>query len=314
MSGSRIAVLGPGGVGGLVAAVLWKHGHAVTCVAREETAEQIAREGLQLNSVAFGTIHAHPRAVARLDQPVELFIVATKATTLREALERVAPQQLEAGVVVPLLNGIEHMQVLRSRYGHRVVAASIGGVEAMKRSAAHIVHTTASAKIELASDGEVSANCLSEIAGLLADCGIATEMLASEAQVLWGKLVRLNALACTTSASGRTIGEVRSDPWWRKQLMGCVQEGAAVASAEGVPMEVEEIMAQVDRFPAGIGTSMQRDIAAGRPSELDAIAGAVVRAGRRRGLDCPVIQSLIMRLEAQIAGRNTAQHVGGAAS
>ena len=129
--------------------------------------------------------------------------------------------------------------------------------------------------------------------------GIPAEIGPSEAQILWSKLVRLNALACTTSASDRPIGFIRSDPEWRAALVGCIEEAAAVANADGASIDPAARLAELDDAHAELCSSMQRDIAAGREPELDAIAGAVLRAGRRHGIECPTIA----RLSAQVAAR-----------
>jgi 2-dehydropantoate 2-reductase len=122
-----------------------------------------------------------------------------------------------------------------------------------------------------------------------------------ETQVLWPKLVRLVALASTTSASDRTIGFIRSDPRWRDTLEACIAEAAAVAKAEGATVDPAATLAELDEAHPGLGSSMQRDIAAGREPELDAVAGAVLRAGRRHGLECPTIARL-SRLIAKRSG------------
>ena len=119
---SPIAVLGPGGVGGLVAAALARAGEPVTVVAREETASAIERDGIRVRSERLGDFVARPAAVAALEDPVGALLVAPKATGLVAALERV---RSEPELVVPLLNGLDHMAVLRSRFGERVAAGVI---------------------------------------------------------------------------------------------------------------------------------------------------------------------------------------------
>src|SRR5256885_1073537 len=118
------AMLGPGGVGGFVAGAFERAGIPVTVVAREETAELIAREGIRVESVRLGdTWIARPRAVSRLEEPVEFLVVAPKYTTLAESLDRISG---DPGMVVPMLNGLDHLAVLRERFGEdRVAAASI---------------------------------------------------------------------------------------------------------------------------------------------------------------------------------------------
>ena len=297
-----MTVLGPGAVGGFLAAMLWRGKVPVTCIARETAVEIIAQQGIRVESIVFGNFTARPKAVVRLDHRPDILFVTTKATTLQEALERVDPHIVTNTVIIPLLNGLEHMQALRARYGKSVVAGSIS-IEVTRRRPNRITHTTPFARIKLASDGDVSTSRLAEIAQLLSSAGIETKVLGNEAAVVWEKLVRLNALACTTSASDRPLGFIRSDPRWRKQLEGCVQEGAKVATAEGAKTNPKMVMAQIDALPATLTTSMQRDIAAGKPSELDAIACAVARAGARHGIACPVIEGLIERIKSRIAVR-----------
>src|SRR5689334_22854145 len=117
---SSIVVLGAGGVGGFVAAALARAGTEIAVVAREPTAERINDDGLDVRSVRLGDFTAHLRAVTRLTEPAEVLIVATKATGLGSALERI---EHEPTLVVPLLNGLDHMAVLRERFGSGRVAA-----------------------------------------------------------------------------------------------------------------------------------------------------------------------------------------------
>lgn len=295
-----VAILGPGAVGGFLSALFFKNGVSVTCIAKELTAEIIAKEGIRLQSVSFGDFVARPNIATSLDTKPDLLFVTTKATTLPEALKRVNPDNATDAIIIPLLNGIEHMGLLRSIYGKNVVAANIGNVELKKISVNHIVHSTPSAVIELASDGDIQKNVLAKIASFISATGIKVKLLGSEAEVLWGKLVRLNAIACTTSLTNQPLGYIRSDKLWRLCLENCVKEGVLVALAEGAKIDFNAVMEQVDNLPKGLGTSMQRDIIAGKPSEIDAIAGAVVRAGARHGILCPTIESLVKKINKNI--------------
>ncbi len=123
----KVAVLGPGGVGGLVAGALDRAGTPVTVVARAVTVETIAERGLSVSSVLLGNFLVHPPATARLEQSVDVLIVATKAAGLQEALERIeaAPK-----LVLPLLNGLDHVAVLRERFAPKTVVAGTIRVEA----------------------------------------------------------------------------------------------------------------------------------------------------------------------------------------
>jgi 2-dehydropantoate 2-reductase len=291
-----IAVLGPGGVGGFIAAALARDGQGVTVVARESTAARIRENGIEVRSVVLGDFTTRPAASATLEAPASVLIVATKAIGLSDALQRI---HADPGLVVPLLNGLDHMVLLRRRFDPDTVAAGSIRIEADRPAPAQIVQTSKFLRIDLAADRPAPRARLDALAPLLSHAGIPTRLEHSEAQALWSKLVRLNALACTTSASDRQIGFIRSDPEWRAKLVSCITEAAAVANADGAQIDPSTSIAELDDAHEGLGSSMQRDIAAGREPELDAIAGAVLRAAARHGLRCPTIASLA----AQIAAR-----------
>lgn len=292
----RIAVLGPGGVGGLLAAALDQDGQEVVVVAREETAEVIEARGIALESVRFGNLVARPRAVAELDEPVDVLIVATKAIGLEEALERIV---VEPALVLPQLNGLDHMTPLRRRFASQTVVAGSIRVEADRPEPAVIVHTSPFLLVSMASAAPEMAGPVAALAGALEHAGVPTKVLDSEPDVMWSKLVRLNALACTTSAYDKLLGEIRSTPELRADLVGAMEEAAAAGRAEGADVDAVTAVAELDRAHATLGSSMQRDIAAGRTPELDAIPGSVLRAAARHGIACPTIGRLVTVIAAR---------------
>jgi 2-dehydropantoate 2-reductase len=293
-----IAVLGPGGVGGFLAAALEHAAEPVTVVAREQTAELLTATGIEVDSARLGSFSARPGVTTALDEPTSLLFVTTKATALRPALERI---RLVPELTVPLLNGLEHMTLLRERFGQDRVAAGVIRIESDSPRPGRIVQTSPFLRVDLAADDPRVRDSLQRVSAMLERARIPTTIEDSEAQILWSKLVRLVALASTTSASDQTIGLIRSDPHWRSVLEACIAEAAAIAKADGADVDPAATLAELDGAHPGLGSSMQRDIAAGREPELDAIAGAVLRAGTRHGLECPTIASLSRRI-AQRAG------------
>jgi 2-dehydropantoate 2-reductase len=297
-----IAVLGPGGVGGLIAGLLERAGTSVIVVAREATAEAIAERGLRVDSVSFGEFVTHPPAVARLEEQVDVLIVATKASGLQAALERIAGRSLigQPKLVLPLLNGLDHIPVLRQRFGADAVLAGTIRVEADRPEPGVVVHTSPFLLVEMASHDPAVRGEMQALAQLLKDAGISARVGESEAQVMWSKLVRLNALACTTSAFDRLLGEIRSTPELRDALIGAIEEGCAVGRAEGASdVDPAVALGELEQAHATLGSSMQRDIAAGRTPELDAIPGSVLRAAARHDLKCPTIERLVELIAAR---------------
>jgi 2-dehydropantoate 2-reductase len=296
-----VAVLGPGGVGGLLAGVLDRAGTELVVVARESTAAAIGRDGVRVQSVMFGDFVAHPRAVARLQEPVDALIVATKAAGMVPALARVT---IEPTVVLPLLNGLDHIAVLRERFPASSVLAGSIRVEADRPQPGVVVHTSPFLLVSIASAKPDVHPAMQVLADTLSHAGVPVRVLESEADVMWSKLVRLNALACTTSAYDVLLGEIRSTPQLRADLEGAIEEACAVGMAEGAhDIDAAKAIAELEAAHDSLGSSMQRDIAAGREPELDAIPGSVLRAAARHGIPCPTIERLVAMIGARVGAR-----------
>jgi 2-dehydropantoate 2-reductase len=274
---STVAILGPGAVGGVLAVGFAEAGVDVVCIARPATAEAIRSEGLTLKRAETAKT-ARPRVETELREPVELLLVTVKAPALDAALERV---QASPQTVVPLLNGIEHLQALRQRLPQSDVAgASIGRIEAWLERPGVVIQPTSSVVMTVASDAP---------AELLRRSGVDVRVDGSATAVLWEKLARQAPTAAATSVTQRPIGELRSDPEWRERLRTAIEEACAVAAADGVTLSADAEWEIIEAMPPLLTSSTARDIAAGVPSELDAITGAAVRAGQRLGVETPIL-------------------------
>ena len=275
-----VAVLGPGAVGGVLAAGFLQGGVDVVCIARPATAELIRSEGLSLRQGENVQV-VWPGGATELREPVELLLVTVKAPALDEALDRIGTPPR---IAIPLLNGIEHMDTLRERIrGTKVVGGSIGRIEAWLERPGVVIQPTPSVVMTVAGDAPIE---------LLQRSGIEIHVNGSAKQVLWEKLARQAATAAATSISQRPVGELRSDPDWRARFRAAVDEACAVAAADGVTLSPQAEWDIIEAMPPLLTSSTARDIAAGVPSELDAITGAAVRAGQRLGVETPVLAQM----------------------
>jgi 2-dehydropantoate 2-reductase len=298
LTGLRVAVLGPGGVGGLLAALLARAGTAVTCLAGAGTAERLRTSGVRVESALFGDFTAPVDAAERLTAPVDVLLVCVKATHLDDALERVPADVLGDALVVPLLNGVEHVELLRRRYpGAGVVPATIR-VESTRTEPGVVRHGSPFVTVDLVAIGGLEQR-VQRLAGALRQAGVTTRVGDDEQAALWSKLNFLAPLALLTTAAQATAGEVREAR--REDLIAIVGEVAAVARAEGAPADEDQVVGFFDGVPAGMRSSMQRDAAAGRPIELDAIGGAVVRLAARHGIATPVTTRYVDELRERYA-------------
>jgi 2-dehydropantoate 2-reductase len=284
------AVLGPGAVGGSLAVRLANAGVPVTCVAHPEAVGLIALAGLVVESPE-GTLSARVEAVEQLTRAVGVLLVTVKAPALEDAIERVDPDAVADGVVVPLLNGLEHMAILRKRFGDRVAAGSISHFQAYRAGRVQIIEATGAPVVTIASEtlprGDVEAT-----AELLRRARIDVRVAQNEKRVLWHKLARIAPLAAASAATGKAVGELRADPEWRVRLEAAVAEACEVAAADGVGLQASAQWKIIDDMAAETTPSAARDVAAGRRSELDAIAGSVLRTAERLGVPCPTLTEL----------------------
>ncbi|MEU6883332.1 2-dehydropantoate 2-reductase [Streptomyces sp. NPDC046712] len=292
-----VAVLGPGGVGGLLAALLSRAGHRVICLAGEATAHWLRRDGLRVRSAQFGDIDAQVEVDTELRQPVDLCLVTVKQTALDQALTRIPPGLVQGALVLPLLNGIEHTAALRRRYGARQVVPGAIRVASTRVAPGRIEHGSPFTEIDLAGP----ADRLAPLEAMLRDAGVRVRVSEDESAVLWPKLAFLAPFALLTTRYGLTIGDVRTRH--REELVALVEEAAAVSSAGGAPADPAAVLTMYDAFPPGSKSSMQRDAEAGRPLELDAIVGALLRAAARHAVAVPVTARLVDELTEQSVRR-----------
>ena len=292
----RHAVLGAGGVGGLVGGALAKAGHPVTLLVRPGRRDHYP-ERLTVESETLGTFEAPVRVADRLDGRFDVVWIAVKATALEAALDAVAPERLGGGVVVPLLNGVDHVERLRDRYGPERILPGTIRVEAEQMGPGRVRHLSAFVDAQVAPSGATRgrAEALSEE---LRGAGLTCEVRDDEVTMLWSKLCFLAPFALATTASGGPLGVVCSDAQWRERLEECVKEACAVGVAEGAKVAPEPILAALEGLPDGFRSSMQKDVAAGRPPELDAIAGPILRGGGEHGIDVSATRALADRIVA----------------
>ncbi|WP_030062166.1 ketopantoate reductase family protein [Streptomyces novaecaesareae] len=284
-----VAVLGPGGVGGLIAGLLARDGHRVVCLAGEETAAAIARDGLQVRSAQFGEFTARVEAATELREPVDAVFVTVKETALAASLDRLPAQTLGTAIVVPLLNGLDHMALLRERYPAARVTAGTIRIEATRTAPGRIEHTSPFAAIELAAPVE-------EFAERLRHTGLDVALCEDETAMLWSKLSFLAPFALLTTRHASGVGTVRTEH--RPELIAALDEITAVTRAVGAPADAQTLLALFDHIPGTTKSSMQRDVEAGRPTELDAIGGAVLRAADAHGVAVPTLARLVSELSA----------------
>jgi 2-dehydropantoate 2-reductase len=294
----RHAILGAGGVGGLLAAALARADRDVLVVMRPETLDAFPG-GFHVESEVLGEFDVDVPARSRVDRDVDVLWVAVKATQMEAAIALAAPAVVRDAVVVPLLNGIDHVARLREVYGDVVVPGAIR-VESERVTPGYIVQVSTFAAVELAPPPALRERAMA-IAEEVDAAGLACIVRQGEADVLWGKLAMLAPIALATSAAGQAVGAARDDPEVRGLMLASVREVCAVGASEGARLDAEAYVQTLLRLPDEMRSSMQKDLAAGRQPELDAIAGPVLRGGVAHGIPTPATEELANRVAQRAA-------------
>ncbi len=285
------AILGAGGVGGFVGTLLAAAGDKVIVLARRERVAGYPGS-LTLES-SFGNRRGRCTVTDQLSEEVDILWVAPKATQLQESLHAV-PEPRLASSVVPLLNGVDHVAILRERFGHDAVLPGTIAAELERTAPGHFVQRSPFARFGFITRAEpVLRGCVEIFTGFGASCAFEVD----ETTLLWRKLALLAPMALTTTAYARSIGEIRDDPALEEQLEAAIREAGAVAVAEGAQVDVEQTLGFLRGAPAGLRSSMQKDVEGGRPPELDGIGGPILRGARRHGLAAPVTAALMERIQ-----------------
>jgi 2-dehydropantoate 2-reductase len=248
-----------------------------------------------------GQLSAPVVPAASLEESVEVLWVATKATQLEAALELV-PNPVLARMMVPLLNGVDHVARLRTRFGaERVVPGTIAA-ELERAAPGRIVHRSSFARFGFSAAGEQH---LARTVELLTQFGCSCRFETDELTLLWRKLVMLAPMALNTTAGGRPVGELWADPLWSRRFEAAAREACAVALGLGARVDAEETVRTLRGFPGSLRSSMAKDVAAGRPPELDAIAGPILRGGKALGIPVPATAELVAIIETFNGGHGT---------
>ncbi|HEV3152648.1 MAG TPA: 2-dehydropantoate 2-reductase [Candidatus Baltobacteraceae bacterium] len=280
------AILGTGAVGGLIAAILASSGEDVTAIVRTPVPDgskavfEVRRaDGTRL----FGPV----RTVETLwpHERVDILWIATKAYDLENALERVGADSAQA--VIPLLNGVEHVTLLRRKFDEdRVLPATIA-VDAQRLAPGMVRQNSPFVRLVLAARAQP---VVEPFAALLEKRDVTIVFEADETTLLWNKIVFLAPFALVTAASRLNAGAIREHAQWRSVFLELAQEVAAAARAEGAKTDPESAIAMLDRVAPGMTSSLFRDLESGKTPELDAIVGDPIRAAERHALGVPLLR------------------------
>lgn len=307
----RIAVFGTGGAGGYFGGRLARAGEDVTFIARGEHLRALRKQGLRVESVK-GDFEIQPAQAT--DNPeevgeVDVVIVGVKAWQVPEVAKALRPLVGPGSYVLPLQNGVEAASQLAAVLGTDRVLGGLAKIFSSVVEPGRIRHVGGPASVAFGELDNRPSERVERLRKTFALAGVTVEVPPDIHVALWEKFMFIAPFGRIGAVTRAPIGTLRSLPETRRMLEQGTREMFQVARASNIPLgddAVARTMAFVDS-PPSVGTaSMQRDLVAGRPSELEAWNGAVVRLGQQVGVATPLHAFLyhsLLPLELRVRGR-----------
>jgi 2-dehydropantoate 2-reductase len=290
----RIAVFGTGGVGGYFGGRLAQAGEEVVFIARGKHLRALQSHGLRVDSPR-GDFVIQP--VQATDAPgevgvVDVVLVGVKAWQVREAARAMRPLIGAETFVLPLQNGVEAPAQLAEVLGLEHVIGGLCRIISFTLGPGHIQHTGIDPYVEFAELDNRRSDRVEKLRKVFAKTtGITVEISADIQIALWTKFLLIVSWSGIGAITRAPLGVFLDLPQTRQMLRGVMQEVLSVAHAHNIALpenSVGKTLAFMDGLPAGGTASMQRDIMAGRPSELESQTGAVVRLAQEVGVETPL--------------------------
>jgi len=303
----RVLVIGAGALGGYYGACLVRAGRDVSFLVREKRAEQLRRNGLQVVS-PHGDFAVQPKVVMAGDlrEPFDVVLVGVKAYSLDDAMSQFAPAIGPSTMILPILNGLKHIDALTVRFGARCVLGGLANVSAGLDAEGRVVQFMANQTIVFGEiEGSLSERAL-PLETLLHVPGI--DVRASEAimQDMWEKFVQLSTLAGITCLMRASVGDILAVPNGEQSIFRLFAECCAVATASG--FEPRGPFIEFDRklfttLDSPLKASMLRDIERGSVTEAEHILGDMANRARTLGIDTPLLNLARAHVAAYEVGR-----------
>ena len=306
----RIVIFGSGGVGGYFGGRLAQAGGDVTFIARGEHLRAIQTKGLKVDSLN-GNFLIYPAKttddVAEVG-PVDLIIVGVKAWQVPEAARAMKPLVGPETTVLPLQNGVDAVPQLTAELGQDSVIGGLCKIVSFVVGPGHIRHAGFAPSIVIGELNNRRTGRILAIERTLSHAGLETTVAPDIQVALWMKFLFIASFSGVGAIANAPAGTLRTNPELRAEMVQAMEEIYVLARERGVelpPDSIDKAMAGVDALPDEATSSMQRDVAAGKPSELESQNGAVVRMARENGVSVPtheMIYAALRPLEEQARG------------
>ena len=309
----KILILGAGAIGGYVGGRLQQSGADVTFLVREKRNEALQRDGLVIKSTK-GDITQKVKSVTNGAEggPYDVVLLTCKAYDLDSAIEAVAPAIGPNTTIVPLLNGMGHLDTLAAKFGDAKVVGGLARVGVALSPEGAVLHTSPFAMISFGElgggerDGKEARPVLVELDAAIKKAGIDGGLHKNIVQDLWDKWIMLCSLASMCCLMRGTVGDILEAGEGQAIVLETVEECHKVAAAAGCdPGEkgMKNIRSYLTQKGSRFAASMLHDLEKGAPVESDHIIGDMIARGHKAGIATPNLRMAYAHTQIYLARR-----------
>jgi 2-dehydropantoate 2-reductase len=299
----RILVVGAGAIGGYFGGRMLQAGRDVTFLVRPRRATELADAGLVIKSPIGDVTLKNPPTVQadKLSEKFEMVLLSCKAFDLDDAINSFAPAVGPQTAIIPLLNGMLHLDVLDRKFGPERVLGGLCAIAVTLNDKREVVHLQPMQSLAFGErDGKLSdrVRAVAEAMAIGKFGGVTSEHIVQE---MWEKWVFLASLAASTCLMRTSLGNILAVPGGKDFILGMLDECSAVASAEGhaprAPF-LERTRGMLTTEGSQMTASMFRDIQAGAPVEADHVIGDLIARGDAAKVPVPRLRTAYTHLKA----------------
>jgi 2-dehydropantoate 2-reductase len=279
-------------------------GEDVTFIARGEHLRAIKANGLKVDSTEGDFVIYPAKATDDVNEvgETDLVILGVKAWQVPEAARAIKPIVGPNTTVLPLQNGVDAVSQLVAELDVDGVIGGLCRIVSFVVEPGHIRHAGFTPSIIIGELDNRRTDRITRIEEVFKHAGLEITVARDIQVALWTKFLFIASFSGVGAMANAPAGVIRSDPKWRTLILNAMEEIYTLAQARGInlpPDSIDNVMRAVDALPEDATSSMQRDIAAGKPSELDSQNGAVVRMARETGIDVPTYTLIYETLKAR---------------
>lgn len=297
----KILVIGAGAVGGYFGGRLAQAGRDVTFLVRGRQADNIRKQGLRIVS-PHGDAIVHPKILLanELGEPFDLVLLSVKGYGLEPAINDFAPAVGKATMILPVLNGMRHMDLLIKRFGEEVVIGGVCLVSTVVDNDGRIVQLTGTQRLVYGELRGGPSERMNRLDTVMQGAGFEARISQDITQEMWQKWVQLSSLGALTCLMRGSVGEVEAVPGGADTANQILLESSLIATACGHPPREDflgKVRTTLTTQGSNLTSSMYRDLVKGAQVEADQIIGDLLDRGRKLGIETPLLRAAYVNLK-----------------